>query len=103
MGPTGVLNQNGGTSFARYAGILIVFTLIGIAVAQLVGFLTMELCNPIVEGGELLVHKGELVETCVPRLEPGGMAAWSTAIGGTLGATAGWFYRENKRAASARS
>lgn len=100
MGPQGVLqSENGkGASFARYAGILIVFTLIGLAVAQLVGFLMMEICNPIVEGGRLLIHKDEVVENCVPRLDPAAMAAWSTAIGMTLGGTAGWFYRETKRA-----
>ncbi len=100
--PQGVImgaSTNGNKSFARYAGILIVFTLIGLAVAQFVAFVWADICNPLQDAaGKIIIHKGEVVETCQPRMEPAGMAAWSTAIGMTLGGTAGWFYRENKRA-----
>lgn len=98
--PEGTL-QGEGThgSFARYAGLLIVLTLIGMAVGQLAAFIWADICNPLQDAaGQLLIFKDELVMECEPRMEPGGMAAWSTAIGGTLGATAGWFYRETKRA-----
>ena len=91
----GTTNQ---TSFARYAGLLIVLTLILVTFAQLYAFLFMEICNPIIEGGKLIIHDDKIIKICERRLDTGAQAAWATAIGMTLGGTAGWFYRETKKA-----
>jgi hypothetical protein len=87
------------TSFARYAGLLIVLTLILVTFAQLYAFLFMNICNPLTDAaGQVVLHDEEIVKMCVKRLDPGDQAQWALAIGGTLGGTAGWFYRETKKA-----
>lgn len=100
LAPKGTLEEDNGTgSFARYAGLLIVLTLIIVTFAQLYAFLFMNLCNPVTyEGKAVLDASGEVLKNCVKRLDPGAQAQWALAIGGTLGGTAGWFYRETKKA-----
>jgi hypothetical protein len=101
MIPDGTLEgeTGGGGSFARYAGLLIVVTLIIVTFAQLAAFLWMNDCNPLQDAaGQLIIFKDEIVEECTKRLDPGAQAQWALAVGGTLGGTAGWFYRETKRA-----
>jgi hypothetical protein len=101
MLPQGTLEGEvgGGASYARYAGLLIVLTLIIVTFAQLAAFLWMNDCVPLQDAaGNLVIFKDQIVETCSKRLDPGAQAQWALAVGGTLGGTAGWFYRETKRA-----
>lgn len=99
LAPKGTLQEHDGQgSFARYAGLLIVLTLILVTFAQLYAFLFMDLCNPIIHNGAPVVHDEAVLKECVKRLDASAQAAWATAIGMTLGGTAGWFYRETKKA-----
>jgi hypothetical protein len=91
-------DRTGQPSYARIMGVVMVTTMVALAVGQFVALLLVDLCNPVIASGQVVLHDGEIIETCVKRLDAGAQAAWSTATGGTLTVAIGWLYRENKRA-----
>ncbi len=92
MIPDGTLSgEGGGNSFARYAGLLMVVSIILLVGVLLAMLALMDVCNPSLVGTE--VH-----EVCARRFEPGGLAAFMTAAGATFGGTTVFLYRANKKA-----
>jgi hypothetical protein len=90
--PKGTLSGMGDeTSFARYAGILMVFAIIILVFAMAAMLALMDLCNPALIGTE--IH-----EVCEKRFSPGNLAAFMTAAGATFGGTTVFLYRANKQA-----
>ena len=92
MIPEGTLKgEGGGSSFARYAGLLMVVSTIVLVFAMAAMLAFMDLCNPAVVGTEIR-------EVCEKRFESGGLAAFLTAGGGVLTACTVFLYRANKAA-----
>jgi hypothetical protein len=92
MLPQGTLSGTADhTSFARYAGLLMVCATIVLVFALTAMLAFMDICNPELLGTE--IH-----EVCKRRFESGGLAAYMTAGGGVLTACTVFLYRENKKA-----
>ena len=92
MMPDGTLSGgNGGASFARYAGLLMVVSTILLVFGMIAMLALMDICNPAAVGTEIHL-------VCERRFDPGGLAAFMTAAGATLGGTTVFLYRANKQA-----
>jgi hypothetical protein len=92
IAPEGTLSgKTDQTSFARYAGLLMTFSIIVLVFVMVAMLALMDICNPAVVGTE--VH-----EVCEKRFSPSNLAAFMTAAGATFGGTTVFLYRANKQA-----
>jgi len=92
MMPEGTLSgSTDQTSFARYAGMLMVLAIIVLVFTMVAMLALMDICNPALIGTEIR-------EVCEKRFTPGNLAAFMTAAGATFGGTTVFLYRANKQA-----
>jgi len=101
MLPQGTLSgETAQTSFARYVGLLMILSIIALVFGLTAILVWLDTCTPTLLGTEIVDDVSKLVirDICVPRFQPGAMAAFMTAAGATFGGTTVFLYRATKAA-----